>query len=307
MLCFRCGCEVKEKRCANCNFSIIDSERILFLNEIDGSTVERECSNKAQKSRYIRLHSTGESFLMPEKQNDNISESCQHVESHHINGGKKMKCVSFGVYPQKSDGKLQPIEWIVLDTNQNKKLLLSQVCLEVKEYDKNHQNIRWSECSLRKWLNSEFLRSAFSEDEKKRIVESHIDNGRSNIYTSSSGVGGDPTIDKVFILCSNDVERYLTCDTRIAAGSLYAKKYTNNDDILGWWLRDSSYYKQPCVTASGEIFDYSKAHSPKGVRPAIWVDFSPSIEPIKHDFSKVQNENDDDYFNTVREFHRKIW
>ena len=51
------------------------------------------------------------------------------------------KCICFGTYPQEKD-KDQPIEWIVLDVDEDKQLyLLSKNILEVRQYDSQGKDI----------------------------------------------------------------------------------------------------------------------------------------------------------------------
>src|SRR5574344_1982782 len=82
------------------------------------------------------------------------------------------KYVSFGNYYQENENSKDPIEWLVLDvdTENKKALLISRYALDSKPYHETLTSITWEECSLRKWLNSEFLKQAFSEVEQKYII-----------------------------------------------------------------------------------------------------------------------------------------
>ena len=81
--------------------------------------------------------------------------------------------VTFGRYPQTAEGTDQtPIEWIVLDYDEkeNKALLLSKYGLDVKPYNTEWTGITWEKCTLRTWLNGEFLNKAFSAGEQSAIL-----------------------------------------------------------------------------------------------------------------------------------------
>ena len=75
---------------------------------------------------------------------------------------KKGDIIEFGIYPQGADGSVLPIEWIVLDVNENEALLISRHGLDCKQYHHERTKITWEYCDLRKWLNNDFIRSAFS-------------------------------------------------------------------------------------------------------------------------------------------------
>ena len=84
--------------------------------------------------------------------------------------------VAFGRYEQDGNEENGPeeIEWIVLDVQDGKVLLLSKYGLEVKPYNTDHYNpdhteVTWETCTLRTWLNSTFLITAFTVFERKAI------------------------------------------------------------------------------------------------------------------------------------------
>ena len=64
----------------------------------------------------------------------------------------------------------EPIEWIDLDYDdqENKSLLLSKYGLDASQYHADGGEITWEGCSLRNWLNWDFLNDAFT------VPECHI-------------------------------------------------------------------------------------------------------------------------------------
>lgn len=76
--------------------------------------------------------------------------------------------VSFGKYEQDnntSNGK-EKIEWLVLEVKDGKALVISKYALDCKPYNTSSTNVTWETCSLRNWLNNDFINSAFSATEK---------------------------------------------------------------------------------------------------------------------------------------------
>ena len=167
--------------------------------------------------------------------------------------------------------------WILLARENGKALLVSKQCIDCKRYHKEHTELTWEECSIREWLNNEFYNEAFSEEEKMMIAESRITNPDNSVYRSESG---NDTLDKVFLLSIEEVEKYFPSqEKRCASASSYAKEmgaYISANGNSWWWLRTTGSTSGDAagVCGDGEI-DYGGyfVHYEKGaVRPAIWVD-----------------------------------
>ena len=86
---------------------------------------------------------------------------------------KKSDVIRFGRYQQKNDpaAAAEPIEWIVLETDGKSAKLLSRYGLATKAYDEHcFWPVTWENCTLRAWLNNEFLNTAFTEEEQQRLL-----------------------------------------------------------------------------------------------------------------------------------------
>lgn len=107
--------------------------------------------------------------------------------------------IEFGTYEQDNDasnGK-EAIEWLVLETQDDKILILSKYGLDCKAYNVDWEDITWETCTLRKWLNEEFINEAFTESEKLLIPTVTVSADRNPGYDTNPG---NPTKDKVFLL-----------------------------------------------------------------------------------------------------------
>ncbi|MBP3696995.1 MAG: hypothetical protein J6J45_05560, partial [Clostridia bacterium] len=63
--------------------------------------------------------------------------------------------ITFGSYEQDNDlsnGK-EPIEWLVLDKQDGKVLVISKYALDAKPYNDEYVDVTWETCTLRSWLN----------------------------------------------------------------------------------------------------------------------------------------------------------
>ena len=100
--------------------------------------------------------------------------------------------VTFGKYPQASNTP-DPIKWLVIEVvpssedAEGRLLLLSKYVLDVKPYHTSYTMITWEKCSLRKWLNDGFMKTAFDRSEKKRILKTHLENADKPFYHSWGG------------------------------------------------------------------------------------------------------------------------
>ena len=209
--------------------------------------------------------------------------------------------VTFGSYAQDSDPGKEPIEWIVLDVQDGKALLLSRYGLYAAGYHNNWDDCTWETCSLRAWLNSTFLDLAFSAEEQSAILVSTVDNSASQGYdwTQVGGekpVGGNNTQDKVFLLSYAEADRYLevpadrgSITSRVAptafaitVGAEPCNEFRTADgDAAGcWWLRTNadSLRSAEVVFPDGSI-SYTHAYHRDGiVRPALWLDLNSGID-----------------------------
>jgi hypothetical protein len=208
--------------------------------------------------------------------------------------------ITFGQYEQdanSSNGK-EDIEWLVLDREEDKILVISQYCLTCDRYDyATAVSADWESCALRAWLNDDFLNTAFSADERSCIVSVELENADNAVYGTE---GGNNTTDLVFLLSTGEAERYFSSkDARRAEGTPYAKSqgiYVNtsasgvdvNQHIDGsgygyswWWLRTpgGSASEVACVLSDGGIDLKGSTYTQSGdndggVRPAMWIDLT---------------------------------
>lgn len=177
--------------------------------------------------------------------------------------------ILFGAYEQDNNyrNSKEYIEWLVLDKKEDKILVISRYGLDCQWYNEAIlKPVTWYNCSLRKWLNESFLKTAFSSTERSAI----------------SGYRQD----SVFLLSFGEVARYFNeensreckpTDYAISVGA-----YTESDSGIGyWWVRGDE-----CTTDHVGIFhdnsiilwDVDKMHTfyrNVCVRPAMWLRVEP--------------------------------
>ncbi len=175
--------------------------------------------------------------------------------------------IKFGSYEQDDNlynGK-EPLEWIVIAKSDNKVLLLNKYAIGCQKY--TDWSYKWSECSLRDWLNSIFINAAFNENEKSKIVDTIVCNT------------DDTSNDKIFILSLDEINQYLNstqCKPTAYAIKLGAYKDENGNGL--WWIRSIDGNYAQFITNESAIGDKSYYYeSPYNqgdyicVRPAMWI------------------------------------
>ena len=187
--------------------------------------------------------------------------------------------VLFGTYEQDNNkSNVEDIEWIVLERDGNKALLLSKYALDCKPYNSSKEGITWDKCTLRSWLNGTFLNAAFSDGEQKKIITSKVTADSNPDYSTSPG---NDTTDKVFLLSIIEANRYFSYDKdRQCTPTAYAKAegcYANSErNTCWWWLRSPGRFTV-CAAYVGPwgAVDRSSGgvvnSDSTAVRPALWI------------------------------------
>lgn len=121
-------------------------------------------------------------------QSDAIKELMEQVREQKqiretLQNSKVGDTVKFGSYDDKE------MEWLVLEANNNERLLFEKHYLfsraycteeEIAEAEENGKLlVAWKDCELRRWLNSKFYNDSFNSAEKYFITKSKINNHKS--------------------------------------------------------------------------------------------------------------------------------
>ena len=200
--------------------------------------------------------------------------------------------VKFGAYEQdnnSTNGK-EEIEWVVLEKEKDKALVISKYALDCQPYNTSFIDVTWATCSLREWLNGTFISNAFSSDEQNMIQKTTI---KAEINPSYSNLPGTKTKDKVFLLSIPEVYAYFSSDeARKCAATDYAiaqGAWTSKSESVGgkdtchWWVRSpgSTMGSVSAVSYDGNVDNYGDVvdfvHN--SVRPALWINWGSQEDP----------------------------
>ena len=192
--------------------------------------------------------------------------------------------IVFGAYEQDnntSNGK-EDIEWLVLAKEDNKILVISDKALDCKPYNQSRDYVTWETCSLRNWLNNDFINAAFTAEERAMIPTVTVSADMNPEYNTNPG---NATKDKVFLLSIVEAEKYFTSDEArkcvpteyaISNGASTSDSYTKGGKATClWWLRSPGaiQYYAAKVDFDGDVdeFGIDVDYDIGGVRPALWI------------------------------------
>lgn len=222
---------------------------------------------------------------------DSVSKIEECIEKYNVNiyGEElwnKIKSVrlgdiyTFGSYEQdnnQSNGQ-EDIEWLVLAKDGSRILVVSRYALDCKPYNTTRADVTWETCTLRKWLNNDFINAAFSADEKAMIPTVTVSADNNPEHSTNPG---NTTQDKVFLLSITEVNKYFSSSSKrkckptdyAVAGGLYIESSNNHCD---WWLRSpgSSQVKAASIYNDGGVYEFYVFLGNRAVRPALWIDLN---------------------------------
>ena len=183
----------------------------------------------------------------------------------------------FGHYEQDnnaSNGK-EPIEWIVLEKDGNKALLISRYALDCQQYNTKYTSITWENCTLRKWLNGTFLESAFSAQEQAMIQLSKVTAGKNPSYGTPPG---NDTTDWVFLLSIEEAQKYFNSNSARQCkwtAYCYAQGAYVEYGSCWWWLRSPGSIANyaSSVDNDGSLLTYGSYVNvdTAAIRPVMWI------------------------------------
>lgn len=193
----------------------------------------------------------------------------------NVSDAKVGSIVTFGTYTEESDTlEKSKIDWRVLAKEDDRILVISDRIIDAMPYHNVFQvDVTWETCSLRKWLNSAFINSAFNSAEKKLIIESEVLTEKASYSDTDPG---NNTKDKIFLLSESEFEKYLHSD-----GSCFATNYATEKTAEGystylysWWLRSPGANPDSAsdvFISTSDVDSTYAAYPHNGVRPAMWI------------------------------------
>ena len=206
------------------------------------------------------------------------AEKLKSAKQAQIKNAKVGDIVYFGTYEQDNDttNDKEDIEWLVLAKKGNRILVISDKALDCQTYNSSITSVTWETCTLRKWLNNDFINAAFSDDEKAMIPTVTVSADKNPQYDTDPG---NATQDQVFLLSIVEAKKYFSSDSaKQCSPTNYAVAngaYKSYDNVCWWWLRSPGCYQSSVafvdfdgsVGRGGHYVD----NDISAVRPAMWI------------------------------------
>ena len=151
------------------------------------------------------------------------------------------------------------MDWRVLDIEDDRILLGKDHALGSTPFNTvADENITWADSSVREWLNTTFLEENYYEEERDRILDTQVKASANPDYPGVDA--GEDTIDKIFLLSSDEVRNYY---------------YQLHPTKTCWWLRTPGSYKGTMAFVSlNKVvmgYGYDVTNQEISVKPAMWV------------------------------------
>lgn len=281
----QCRTAIKEKRYNNA-LQLMNDEKydkaITIFKELNGYKDSKDQIDQCNYNKALQLMKDKEYdeaiaiFTELEDYKDSEEQVCQ-CEISALKTAKVGDYVYFGLYEQDNDttnGK-ENIEWLVLENKNNKLLIISKYALDCQPYNKVLKSVTWETCSLRKWLNNEFINEAFSKKEQKYIPTVTVPAHKNPKYDTDPGKA---TKDKVFLLSAVEAEKYFSSDSErqcMTTNHVDANgAYVDSNGYSYWLLRSPGIYSSYCCIVDYDgyvIHGYGVNRSYYGIRPALWI------------------------------------
>lgn len=171
--------------------------------------------------------------------------------------------VTFGNYPQTGTGAEAPIEWYVVRIEGNKVMLLSRYCLDSLQFHQKNEEITFRNSDLYRWLNSEFKRDAFSDEERVMLAREITLPDRAEAFRLLPEAYRCTTGTEYAIAHGFDVKNNLWW-----LGEFYGTTYT-----YGEWNVAEHHCAYAMIADGSDAWYYQVDFHGKGVRPMIVIQF----------------------------------
>ncbi len=222
-------------------------------------------------------------YLMLFRLPDTYRRQAARILAPNVQAAQVGDSVYLGAYEQdgdKSNGP-EPIEWIVLEKQDDRSLLMSRFGLDCVPFNNAEAFVTWDQSTVLTWLNGTFYTAAFNGAERTMLLRSEQ---RTDVNPLFDTYAGKNTNEKLFLANIAQVCAYmLTEEERICIATPYAAAQgAVTDEKTGsclWWLRSPGFDQSTAVRvlADGRInyCGYRVQSSRQAVRPFTWVTFDP--------------------------------
>ena len=250
-----------------------------LISLLSNSTKSNDRMVSNDTGNYGKETATEENY----QEESNIEDDDTNSTEYSYNNVQVGDVITLETYEQDnntSNGK-EDIEWQVLDKEGNKILVISKYALDCQPYNTEWVDITWETCTLRDWLNDEFINTAFTGSEKAMIPTVTVTADENPEYDTDPG---NDTQHKIYLLSIEEVVKYFASDeAMMCEATAYAEAQgayiSSSYGTCFWWLRslgDLQNYAAGVYASGGVNESGVRVYNDNaGVRPALWITLEP--------------------------------
>ena len=182
--------------------------------------------------------------------------------------------------------KINNHDWLTLDQQDGKVLLLYKHIWDIRPYNKENGNTNWAKCTLQKELNNEFY-NLIEPSARAAISITHTKATKNPWFGTG---GGEDSYNHIFLLSIEEIVKYFGDSTQLKnknPRNQYciddqfnpARIALNAGEPAAWWLRTpgdyndaAAYVNEHGVVRVSGAFARADSAGGKGVRPALWLE-----------------------------------
>lgn len=242
----------------------------------------------------------------------------------NTDGTTTWDCLYYGKYWQSDtngngtadkNDKKEPIKWRVLSAEGNDLFLMADQNLDVQYYNDKESATTWERSGIRKWLNNEFVKNAFTALERNVIPVTEVVNEDNSLFDTE---GGRDTEDQLYLLSVTEAlnpdygfseddgnsatREALNTSYAAAGGEIGKKEMSSTGSADQWWLRSPGYkgdyaayvYEYGNVYMDGSsLYDKEEeAFVGKAVRPVMHLNLETAKGWTKAGTVNTENEEE---------------
>ncbi len=190
--------------------------------------------------------------------------------------------------------KWERIKWKVLQNDGKTLFVVADKAIDCKSYNEECTDVTWETSTMRKWLNTSFYNTAFSDREQNDIVAQTVINENDPEHGTN---GGKNTNDKIYLLSRGEMmnETYGFCNSHSISSVSRRIKTSDYANARGtdrsstskyegngwWWLRSPGTSSSGAVVGSAYGYLYwgtsNVSNGNYGVCPALHINLSSAL------------------------------
>lgn len=118
----------------------------------------------------------------------------EEIPTTDLDKAKVGDVVVLGTYDKDNNAENgeEPLLWKVMAEEDGRLLLATYYGIECLQYNHYPMDITWEECTLRSWLNDEFYNNHFTNEERSKILLSHLENHDNYRWGTDGGNDTEP-------------------------------------------------------------------------------------------------------------------